>query len=1058
MIESNLIVGSGGQRKPREAADTLDSTQIVTLIDLISEGEIQGLKDGLKSIFLDGTALQNADGTFNFQNVTVVTRAGTQNQETIPFAPQPEEDTAVALVVTTDYPITRTITDPDIDAARVTISVPQLQAFTSKGDIVGAEIKLQIQVQYASGGYTTVVNDTIRGRSGDLYQKDYIINFTGAAPVDIRVVRITPDSTSSKLTDEFLWSAYTEITYAKLNYPNSALVAIRADADQFSRVPSRAYRVRGIKVRIPSNATVDPVNGRLIYTGIWNGTFGAAQWCSDPAWILWDLLTSTRYGFGTQISASQLDRWAFLEASKYCSELVPNGFSGTEPRFSCNVNIQTQEDAYKLINEMSSVFRAMPFWSTGGLTIAQDKPADTAYLFTLANVSDDGFSYSGSSLKTRPTVAVVGYLDLDQRDTAYEVAEDREGIAKYGVITTEVTAFACTSRGQASRLGEWILYSSRYETEVVTFTTSIDAGVMVRPGQVIEISDPMRAGTRRGGRIVAATTTSITVDDATGLTVSAGARLSVILPDGTVQGENVSAINGNVISVSPAFATAPNANSVWIYQTNNIQTSTWRVLSVQEQDGSDYVVSALTYNASKYDYVERNKPLQQRDVTDLNIRPDPPTNLTAKEVIYAVNSRALSKIIFSWRSVAGVTNYQARWRYSNGNWNFETLEGVDFEINDTLPGVYDVEVYSLSAALLPSATAAKLSYVAVAKSTPPEDVTGIQLIPIDQATATLSWDRATALDVLMGGRIIIRHSPVMVSGTWADSQDIVMAVTGTETMKIVPLLEGTYFLKFEDDTGNRSVNAATVVVDLPAPQPRLLLQNYTEDQGATPFPGVKTDMLYSTPQDALILSTGKTSGNYVFNNYFDVGGVFDVNIRRRFLTRSFYPNSLWDDKLSLMDTWGDIDEGVADATNARLYVQVTPDNPAGVAPVWSAWYDFANSIIQGRGFRFKVEASTTDPDQNILIDELGATLELQQRVEQSGALTSGAAKYTATFGNKFYAAPSMGITAYDMATGDFFTVENVTRSGFEVTFKNSAGTAVSRQFTYTAIGFGREIV
>jgi len=242
-------------------------------------------------------------------------------------------------------------------------------------------------VQYNGGGYGIVIDDTIAGRTGDQYQRDYLVSLSGAFPVNIRVTRITADSNSAKLINAFSWSSFTEITYAKLRYPNSALVAVRVDAEQFSSIPRRSYLIRGIKVRIPNNATVDAATGQLIYAGIWGGTFGAAQWCSDPAWILWDLLTSTRYGFGDHIQAAQLDKWAFYAASQYASELVPDGFGGAEPRFSCNVNIQTAEEAYKLINDLCSTFRAMPYWSTGALTISQDKPSDPAYLFTLANVS-----------------------------------------------------------------------------------------------------------------------------------------------------------------------------------------------------------------------------------------------------------------------------------------------------------------------------------------------------------------------------------------------------------------------------------------------------------------------------------------------------------------------------------------------------------------------------------------------------------------------------------------------------------------------------------------------
>ncbi|NBN88653.1 MAG: host specificity protein J, partial [Proteobacteria bacterium] len=369
--------------------------QYAQVLDLISEGEIEGLKNGYQSIFIDNTPLQNADGTYNFQNVSIATRNGTQNQTYIPGTSDVEDEKAVGVEVQYASPVVRSITDTSVNAARITITVPQLQTFTNEGDVLGSQVGLRIYVQYNGGGYQEVIADTISGRTGDAYQRDYFINLASVYPIDIKVERDRPDSTDPKVVNAFSWTSYTEIIYAKLRYPNSALVWTRIDAEQFNRIPSRSYLIRGIKVRIPNNATVDSVTGRLIYAGIWNGTFGAAQWCSDPAWILWDLLTSTRYGFGDHIEAAQLDKFAFYAASQYCSELVPDGFGGQEPRFSCNVNIQTAEDAYKLINDMCSVMRCMPYWSTGALTISQDKPADTAYLFTLANVTEEGFSYQG---------------------------------------------------------------------------------------------------------------------------------------------------------------------------------------------------------------------------------------------------------------------------------------------------------------------------------------------------------------------------------------------------------------------------------------------------------------------------------------------------------------------------------------------------------------------------------------------------------------------------------------------------------------------------------------
>jgi hypothetical protein len=1086
--------GGGAARTPTTERDGLDSRQYAELIELISEGEIAGLKDGLKSIYLDNTPLQNPNGTFNFQNVTVYTREGTQNQDAIPFAGEIEDERGVGVTVRNDGPVTRTITDSQTDAVRITITVPRLEQITNEGDTVGQSFRLQIQIQYNGGGFTTVIDDTVSGRTGDPYQKAYLVNLTGAFPVDVRMVRITGDSNDLRLSNEFTWTSYTEIIYSRLAYPNSALVGIRIDAEQFNSIPQRSYLIRGIKVIIPSNATVDSTTGRLTYAGIWNGTFGAAQWCSDPAWILWDLLSSSRYGLGEHLDTAQLDKWSFFAASQYCSEIVPDGFGGYEPRFSCNVNIQTSEEAYKLINDMCSVFRAMPYWAVGSLTVSQDKPVDPSYLFTLANVTEEGFSYSGSSLKTRPNVAVVSYLDIGRfdpstgeqiqgtRDITYEVVEDAEAIAKYGAIKTELSAFACTSRGQAHRIGEWLLYSERYSGETVTFATSMDAGVIVRPGQVISIADPVKADARRGGRISSATTTAITVDDATGLT-AAGAELSVIMPTGIVETRTIATdgIVGNVITVSTAFSVAPNVNSVWIYQTTNIEASTWRVLGIAEQDGSKYAITALSYNAGKYDYVERDQPLQQRDITDLNIVPEAPTNLTATELLYDAGGIAKSKLVIDWDSVQGVQQYRIRWRPVNGNFTDERIQRLDYEILDTTSGVYEVEVYAIGANLRTSVQPAFLTQQTFGKTAPPADVENASLIPGDQLSGVLTWDRSPDLDVRLGGKVLIRHSTALSGATWEESQEIVAAAAGSQTQKQVPMLEGTYLLKFEDDTGNRSATANTIVADFPEPQPRSLFKQYAEDQEDPPFSGNTVGMFYSLDYDGLILDSGQLIddmatdgdfdallaidavggvnplGEYEFGSTWDMGAVYDVNLRRRFVTRPIVPAALWDDKVQLIDEWPLIDEDNIDTVNAALYVRTTTDDPAVATPVYGDWNEFANVISRGRGFQFKVRAASSDPDTNIVIDELGCLMELQLHTEQSGTLASGAGAYAVVFDNAFYQPPNVGVTGFNMATGDFFTVTSVTRTGFTVEFKNSTGTSVNRNFTYTAVGYGREV-
>lgn len=620
-------------------------------------------------------------------------------------------------------------------------------------------------------------------------------------------------------------------------------------------------------------------------------------------------------------------------------------------------------------------------------------------------------------------------------------------------------------------------FSEQFEREVVSFATSVDSGVVVRPGQVIEISDPVKAGQRRGGRISAATTTTVTVDDATGLPASGG-TLSVVLLTGAVEQRNVVSRTGTVITVSPAFSTVPQSNSVWIYQTSDLQTSQWRVLNVQEQEGSQYAITALEYNASKYNYIERGSALQFRDTTNLNIIPPSPTNLQAEEVFYENNGQALVKLIISWRPVVGVNDYQLWWRFELGNWSVVNLARNDYELFDIQQGNFEIKVYSIASALKLSRSPALLSYKASALASPPENVTGLHLIPSDEASVNLTWNRVIALDVLLGGKVLIRHQNVLTGAEWQNAQTIVEAAAGSQTQKLVPLLEGSYLVKFEDSSGNKSVTPAIITVKLPTPQPRLLFKTYAEDQEDPPFSGNPTDMYYFSDADGLLISSGEfvddmaidgnwdalasidsvggvlPTGEYEFGSTWDMGRIYDVNLQRRFTTRPYLPAALWDDKVDLIDNWPAIDDNDLDRVDAQLQVRITDDDP-GASPVWSEWIPFANGILRARAFQFKVVAFSYDPNINIVIDELGATMELQQRVEQSGTLTSAAGSAVVTFANPFYQAPSVGLTAFNMNSGDYFSISNVTDTGFTLVFRNGAGTAVSRNFTYTAIGFGK---
>jgi len=1005
--------------------------------------------------------------------------------------------------------IIRSISDSEVDRVRVTISVPNLQTLDKKGNLVGGEFNFAIDVQLNGGAYvqyTPANQSLIKGKSSGGYQFDREIALAGVSgwnsgsiasnfPLNIRLRRVSEDSDSAKVSSAFSWQSYTEIIDAKLRYPNSALVGVEVDSKQFSNIPKRTYLIKGIKIRIPSNATVDSTTGRLIYSGTWDGTYSAATWCSCPAWILWDILTSTRYGFGEQIlttserasfdgNASRLDKWSFYAASQYANQLVSTGLASPaqEPRFSCNVNIQNSEEAFTLVNNLLSVFRSQGYWSGGSVTIAQDRPKDSSYIFGPANVIDGFFNYQGSDIRTRPTVVLVRYNDLDTRDTAVEVVEDSTLLAKYGVVKEEIEAFACTSQSQAARVGRWLLYSNAYEAETCTFTCAVDSGVVLRPGMIISIADPTRSGTRMNGRVASATTTTVVID--ADRTISAGNTLSVVLPNGLLQTRTVSAYNSGTltVTVSSAFSVAPQNNAPWLLTSSVVNPTTWRVIGVSENsEEGTFGVTALSYNSSKYAYVESGAALTRKNVSLLNAVPDAPTNITVREAMYADNNKAFVQVNISWSGVEGANLYKVQYRISNDNWiSLPDTSSTETDVFNAQEGNWEIQIVAVSPSNKKS-TAGSASYQVVGRTAVPEAIAGLEISQTTEQIAELSWPAATDLDVLLGGNIIVRHTPTTSGAEWQGCNDIIPAVPGSATKAVVPLLAGTYMVKAEDSTGNRSTNSVSVTVTLPQPLSPLTVITFNEDTTSPPFQGDLTNMLYSAEQDALILAQGifidllavdddfdalpsidgvgdiVSEGEYEFGSTLDLGAVYDMDIFARFVTRAFLPGDLWDDKLDEIDLWVDIDGSTLDAVNATLYVRTTNNDSTIDDPVYTAWQPLINGTRQGRGFQFKVIATSNNVTQNILIDELGATVQLKKRQENGNNLSSGAGAYAVTFTNAFYGLPSIGISGQNMATGDYFVLSAVARTGFTVTFKNAAGTNISRTFDWQAVGHGKQI-
>ena len=924
---TKYIIGSGGgrdrNRKPTREPDTLNSKQFATVQDLLSEGEIEGFAtpskaslsrgtetyntSSLKDIILDNTPVLTSSASntspstsdFNFQDVELTPRFGTASQNHIPGIVGAASSSSVGVEVTAaGGGVTRQITNTQVDAVRVTVTFPAIQKTNDDGDILGSSVSLKIQIQYNSGGFSDEITDTVKGRTADAYQKDYRIDFdrtkitAGTAfPVDIKVVRLTADAASGgQLVDAFNWTTITEIIDDKQDYPNSAYMNLRFDSEQFSSIPRRAFRIRGIKTRIPApngglTPTVDLATGRIIYPTnyVFNGTMSAAVWNSCPSMALLDLLTTERYGFGTHISDTNIDLYSFVEASKYANELVSDGFGAQEARFSFNANIQGSQEAFKLINEIAGVMRAYPIWSAGKISLAQDRPTDSSYLFSLANVIEGGFSYAGSSLKQRHTVINVSYFNMDSREIDYEVVEDTSAQAKLGIIKKDVKGFGITSRGQAQRLGKAILFSEQQESEVVTFGVSKDAGAIVRPGAVISINDPVRAGERRSGRISAATTTQITVDSTEDLDTFGGTnkKCTVILPDGNLETKNIIGLVGNVITLDSALSQTPNVNSLWLLQSSNLEAQTYRVITVEEKDRLNYTITALTYIAGKYANIEQGISLPARNVSLLNQLKDPPSNVTVDERVIIINAVARTKLIISWINVTGVSQYLVQYRFNNTNWVSQTVFRTDFEILDTVAGPYEIKVYSINAALALSSSSTDVTFNAVGKTDPPADVQNLTIEPVNNKLLRLRWTESTDADVIHGGKVYVRHSnKTDGSGTFQNSVDLIEALAGNTTEAVVPSLDGEYILKFRDDQGNFSIGETSVILDLPDLIDSQQVLADREDTDSTPFSGTKTNCSVSAGALQLTDPASNLTATYDFANTIDLGSVFSLNLKR----------------------------------------------------------------------------------------------------------------------------------------------------------------------------------
>ncbi|MGU4549332.1 phage attachment tail tip protein J, partial [Escherichia coli] len=624
--------GSSKGHTPREAKDNLKSTQLLSVIDAISEGPVEGPVDGLKSVLLNSTPVLDSEGNTNISGVTVVFRAGEQEQTPPEGFESSGSETVLGTEVKYDTPITRTITSANIDRLRFTFGVQALVETTSKGDRNPSEVRLLVQIQ-RNGGWVTEKDITIKGKTTSQYLASVVVDNLPPRPFNIRMRRMTPDSTTDQLQNKTLWSSYTEIIDVKQCYPNTALVGVQVDSEQFgSQQVSRNYHLRGRILQVPSN--YNPQTRQ--YSGIWDGTFKPA-YSNNMAWCLWDMLTHPRYGMGKRLGAADVDKWALYVIGQYCDQSVPDGFGGTEPRITCNAYLTTQRKAWDVLSDFCSAMRCMPVWNGQTLTFVQDRPSDKVWTYNRSNVvmPDDGapFRYSFSALKDRHNAVEVNWIDPDNGwETATELVEDTQAIVRYGRNVTKMDAFGCTSRGQAHRAGLWLIKTELLETQTVDFSVGAE-GLRHVPGDVIEICDDDYAGISTGGRVLAVNsqTRTLTLDREITLTSSGTTLISLVDGQGSPVSVEVQSVTDGVKVKVSRVPDGVAEYSVWGLKLPTLRQRLFRCVSIRENDDGMYAITAVQHVPEKEAIVDNGAHFDGNQSGTVNgVTPPAVQHLTAE--------------------------------------------------------------------------------------------------------------------------------------------------------------------------------------------------------------------------------------------------------------------------------------------------------------------------------------------------------------------------------------------------------------------------------------------
>ena len=733
MVNATAIRGRKGggskSRTPTEQPDDLQSVAKAKILIALGEGEFSGQLTG-KNIYLDGTALENADGSQNFSGVTWEFRPGTQAQKYIQGIPGTENEISVGTEVSSATAWTRTFTNAQLSAVRLRLKWPSLFKQENDGDLVGNSVNYAIDLQTDGGPWQTVLNTSVTGKTTSGYERSHRIDLPQAGSTwTIRLRKLTADANSAKIGDTMTLQSFTEVIDAKLRYPNTALLYIEFDSSQFNgSIPQISCEPRGRVIRVPD--TYNPET--RTYTGTWTGAFKWA-WTDNPAWIFYDLVVSDRFGLGHRLTAANIDKWMLYQVAQYCDQPVPDGKggSGTEPRYICNVYIQDRNDAYTVLRDFAAIFRGMTYWGGDQIVALADMPRDVDYSYTRANVIEGRFTYASSTTKTRYTTALVSWSDpANAYADAMEPVFEQALVARYGFNQLEMTAIGCTRQSEANRKGRWGILTNNKD-RIVSFDVGLD-GNIPQPGYIIAVADEMLSGKVTGGRISAVNGRVITLDRAPD--AAAGNRLILNLPSGASQSRTIQAVNGKAVTVSTTYSETPQAESVWVVESDELYAQQYRVISVKDNNDGTFSIAGAWHDPDKYARIDTGAIIDQRPVSMI-----PPGNQFAPENIFISSYSMVNQGISietmraSWDAAPNAIAYEAQWRRNDGNWvNVPRSSTTSFEVAAIYAGRYLVRVRAINAAEISSSWATSLEVTLTGK-------TGAPPVPVNFRTTPLLW-------------------------------------------------------------------------------------------------------------------------------------------------------------------------------------------------------------------------------------------------------------------------------------------------------------------------------